>query len=99
MWAIISVAAKEILTAAKQQGFSIMLLLLACAGLVWFIMNERTAREASDRLLRQEIQSCQNQIIEYYRQDRADSDRIILQNTEVMRRNSEILERLESKLR
>ncbi len=98
MWAIASTALTQLLLKAKEQGFSILLLLIACGGLIWFVMEERHERRRSDEQLREEIRDCQNQVLEYYRDDRAKSDNIIQDATGVMNEAKEVIQRLEKKL-
>lgn len=94
MWTLVTAALTQILLKAKEQGFSILLLLLAVGGLSWLTFDmlrlERQQRERSIMELQKQIHDCNNQVIEFYRSDKRRSDEIILRNTLV-------LERLEKK--
>jgi len=98
MWPIIAAALSALLDKAKEQGFSILLLLLISGGLIWFVVEERRERRESDRQLRIEIRDCQNQVLQYYRDDRAKSDKVIEEATEVIQESTEVLKHLQKKL-
>ncbi len=98
MWTIASTALTQLLLKAKEQGFSILLLLIACGGLIWFVMEERHQRRESDQQLRDEIRDCQNQVLQYYRDDRAKSDRIIEDATGVIEEAKGVISRIEKNL-
>jgi hypothetical protein len=86
MWAIITVFAKSFIESAQKQGFSIMLLLLVSTGLMYMLKLERDTREKQVQTLSEEVKACRNEVIQYYREDRAMSNEIILKNTEVLLR-------------
>lgn len=90
MWSLISTALTQIIIKAREQGFSVLLLLLACGGLSWLVFTmakvEREQREKAIIELQRQIQDCNNQVIEYYREDKIRSDEIILRNTIVLER-------------
>lgn len=86
MWAIVSVFLKGFMEAALKQGFSIALLLLVSGGLTYMVKLERDTREKQVEALSQEVKNCRNEVIQYYREDRAISNEIILKNTEVLLR-------------
>ena len=92
MWGVVTTALSGLLIQAQKQGFSIMLLLVACGGLWMMMAEEKRAREASILELQRQIQECHAQVIEYYRDDKRRSD-------EIINRNSNILERIEQRMR
>lgn len=77
---------KGFLEAALKQGFSITLLLVVSFGLSYMVKIERDTREAQVQALSEEVRNCRNEVIQYYREDRATSNEIILKNTEVLLR-------------
>ena len=77
---------KSFMEAALKQGFSIALLLVVSGGLIYLVKLERDTREAQVSKLSEEVQNCRNEVIQYYREDRAITNEIILKNTEVLLR-------------
>lgn len=86
MWLILSAFLKGFIEQALKQGFSIALLIVVALGLVYLLKVERDTREAQVAQLTQEITNCRNEVIQYYREDRAITNEIILKNTEVLLR-------------
>jgi hypothetical protein len=91
-WLIQQGLIKTVADNVIRQGFSILLLIAAIWILSQQYISERDARVRAIEQLRVEIQECQNQILQYYREDRQKSDEIIMQATRVM-------ERLEQRLK
>lgn len=92
-WLITTGVVKALVYTVTKQGFSILLLIVGVGVTGWMYYTERADRHKDQMQLRQEIQACQNQILEYYRQDRRQSDLIIQRATDVMERLEKLLEK------
>lgn len=86
MWMLLSAFLKSFFEAALKQGFSIALLLVVSGGLLYMLKIERDTREAQVQALTNEVANCRDDVLSYYREDRAMSNEIILKNTEVLLR-------------
>lgn len=85
-WLIKTELAIKVADNIIKQGFSIMLLLI---GLYWVLtenQNMRYEMQRRDAELRMEINACQNQILQYYKEDKKQTDRVIENATKVMER-------------
>lgn len=86
MWGMLSIFLKSFFEAALKQGFSIALLLVVSGGLLYMLKIERDTRESQVQALTDEVANCRDDVLNYYREDRAKSNEIILKNTEVLLR-------------
>jgi hypothetical protein len=75
--------------AALKQGFSIMIMLFVSAGLFYMLRLEKVTRETQVRELTKEIRDCQTTIVNYYREERQLTLKVIEDNTRVLERMQE----------
>ncbi len=75
--------------AALKQGFSIMIMLFVSAGLFYMLRLEKVTRETQVRELTKEIRDCQTTIVNYYREERQMTLKVIEDNTRVLERMQE----------
>lgn len=75
--------------AALKQGFSIMIMLFVSAGLFYMLRLEKVTRETQVRELTKEIRDCQTTIVNYYREERQMTLKVIEDNTKVLERMQE----------
>jgi hypothetical protein len=72
--------------AALKQGFSIMIMLFVSAGLFYMLRLEKVTRETQVRELTKEIRDCQTTMVNYYREERQMTLKVIEDNTRVLER-------------
>lgn len=75
--------------AALKQGFSIMIMLFVSAGLFYMLRLEKVTRETQVRELTKEIRDCQTTMVNYYREERQMTLKVIEDNTKVLERIQE----------
>jgi hypothetical protein len=75
--------------AALKQGFSIMIMLFVSAGLFYMLRLEKVTRETQVRELTKEIRDCQTTMVNYYREERQMTLKVIEDNTRVLERIQE----------
>ena len=75
--------------AALKQGFSILIMLVVSAGLFYMLRLEKVTRETQVRELTKEIRDCQTTIVNYYREERQLTLKVIEDNTRVLERMQE----------
>jgi len=75
--------------AALKQGFSILIMLVVSAGLFYMLRLEKNTREQQVRELTKEIRDCQTTIVNYYRDERQLTLKVIEDNTRVLERMQE----------
>lgn len=75
--------------AALKQGFSILIMLVVSAGLFYMLRLEKNTREQQVRELTKEIRDCQTTIVNYYRDERQLTLKVIEDNTRVLEKMQE----------
>jgi uncharacterized membrane protein YciS (DUF1049 family) len=90
-WLASKEIAEKVLNKIFEQGFSIALLLIAVGFMYVQLSDTRAEMRQRDQLLRQEINECNNSILQYYRDDQKKT------NAALMRAN-DLMDRIEQKL-